>query len=88
MKFYIDGEIVTSEKMPLVVILSEQDKKNISNMDPEAITYCEFDKDKHYPGEISNLLTEARAANDSFASKESMDKIMDDIDESLDGKEL
>ncbi len=56
MKFYINGRIVTSKEMPLVVILSEKDKENICNMEPKARLYGEFDVDINTRKEISDLL--------------------------------
>lgn len=57
MKFYINGRIVTSKEIPLILILSKQDKENISNMKPKVRFYCEFNTDTHTQKEISDLLT-------------------------------
>ena len=42
MKVKIGEKIYDSEKEPIMVILSESDKENISNMLPEATKYCSF----------------------------------------------
>ena len=42
MKVKIGEKIYDSEKEPIMVILSESDKENISNMSPEATKYCSF----------------------------------------------
>jgi hypothetical protein len=42
MKIKIGDKIYDSENEPIMVILSEQDKKNIKNMLPEATKYCSY----------------------------------------------
>ena len=60
MKFYIDNKIVTTDEMPLVVVLSDQDKQNIANMDPDCNVYCMYEKDKHSTEEMRTLLSKAK----------------------------
>jgi len=42
MKVKIGDRIYDSDHQPVMVILSDQDKKNISNMDPKANRYCVY----------------------------------------------
>jgi hypothetical protein len=42
MKVKIGDKIYDSTKEPIMVILSNEDKQNISNMDPEQFKYCSF----------------------------------------------
>jgi hypothetical protein len=42
MKVKIGDTVYDSEKQPIMVILSNDDKKNIENMLPEATKYCSF----------------------------------------------
>jgi hypothetical protein len=42
MKVKIGEKIYDSEKEPIMVILSDADKKNIHNMLPTATKYCSF----------------------------------------------
>jgi hypothetical protein len=42
MKVKVGDKIYDSESEPIMVILSESDKENISNMLPEATKYCSF----------------------------------------------
>ena len=45
MKVKIGDKIYSSEETPVMVILTEQDKLNIANMNPECTKYCVFDND-------------------------------------------
>ena len=62
MKFYIDGKIVTSDDYPLIVILTDKDKRNIANRIEGATVYCLFDEEKHPFNEIDALTSEAKEA--------------------------
>jgi len=42
MKAKIGDKIYDSEKEPIMIILSDSDKKNITNMDPEATKYLSY----------------------------------------------
>ena len=42
MKVKIGKTVYDSEKEPILLILTEKDKKNIGNMSPEASKYCIF----------------------------------------------
>jgi hypothetical protein len=42
MKVKVGDKVYDSEKEPIMVILSESDKKNISNMLSDATKYCSF----------------------------------------------
>lgn len=42
MKVKIGDKIYDSSKEPIMIIMDEQDKKNINNMVPEATKYCSF----------------------------------------------
>lgn len=44
MKVKIGNKIYDSEKQPVMVILNDQDKKNIARMDPECTKYIGFPK--------------------------------------------
>jgi hypothetical protein len=48
MKVKVGAKIYDSEKEPVMVILSDGDKKNIENMFPECTKFCS------YPDSISN----------------------------------
>jgi len=38
----IGNTVYDSEKEPIMIVLTESDKNNISNMDPRATKYCSF----------------------------------------------
>jgi len=42
MKVKVGDRVYSSERQPIMVILTEQDKINIANMVPEATRYAEF----------------------------------------------
>lgn len=42
MKVKIGDTVYDSEKEPIMIIISNDDKKNIENMLPEATKYCSF----------------------------------------------
>ena len=42
MKVKIGDKIYDSNEEPVMIILSEDDKKNIGNMVPQATKYCSF----------------------------------------------
>jgi len=57
MKFFIDGNLITADDMPLIVVLNDQDKEYIANMPPEANVYCVYEDTE---AEVENLMTEAK----------------------------
>jgi len=44
MKVKIDGEVYDAESEPIMLILSDEDKKNIANMLSHCTKYCAFPK--------------------------------------------
>jgi len=42
MKVKIGNTIYDSEREPIMIILSQEEKKHIANMTPEATKYCSF----------------------------------------------
>ncbi len=60
MKFFIDGKVVTSKELPLIVILEKEDKDNIANMASHASIYCDYDYETHSAEEINLLLKHAK----------------------------
>ena len=48
MKVKIGDKVYDSFECPVMIILSKDDKDNISNMHPEATKYCSFPDDKRY----------------------------------------
>jgi hypothetical protein len=59
MKVKVGSKIYDGEHEPVMVILSEEDKKNISNMLPEATKYCSFPDDVAFdPEEILKWMKE------------------------------
>lgn len=47
MKIKVGNKVYDGEKEPVMVILTEQDKKNIANMLPEATRYCMYPSDEY-----------------------------------------
>ena len=52
MKIKIGNRVYTSKDQPIMIILTEADKQNISNMLPECTKYCEYSKDNFTEKEI------------------------------------
>ena len=48
MKIKVGNTIYDSDEEPVMVILTEQDKKNIANMTPEATKYCGWPDDQDW----------------------------------------
>lgn len=55
MKIKIGNKIYTSKDQPIMIILSDWDKQNISNMLPECTKYCEFD-DNLSQGQVEEFM--------------------------------
>jgi len=57
MKIKIGDKIYTTEEHgPLMVILSKQDKDNITRMLPECQRYCQFQETEHTIEEIEEFM--------------------------------
>lgn len=57
MKVKIGNKIYYTDKEPVMVILTEQDKKNIANMVSGATRYCMYPATKHWmDNEYKNIL--------------------------------
>jgi hypothetical protein len=55
----LGSKFYDSNNMPIMIILSDQDKKNISNMSEDAHKYCSFpDNEKLTDDEIRNWMNE------------------------------
>jgi len=57
MKVKVGDKVYSSEDQPIMVILSDKDKDNITNMLPEAHKYCEYPDDMD-PKEVSKWMKE------------------------------
>lgn len=58
MKVKIGDKIYDPEEQPIMIILTEQDKKNIQNMLPEVTKYCVYSKDNYTVEEIESFMKE------------------------------
>lgn len=45
MKVKIGTEVYDSEEQPIMIVLSDEDKNNITQMLPETTKFCSFPKD-------------------------------------------
>jgi hypothetical protein len=45
MKVKIGDQVFDSNEQPILLVLSDQDKENIANMDPEVHKFCSFPED-------------------------------------------
>jgi len=68
MKVKIGNTIYDAEDEPIMVILSESDKKNITNMHPDCTKYCQ------YPEQHSEQEIEAFMGTDQQPKKASKTK--------------
>ena len=48
MKVKVGDAVYDGNKEPVMVILTEQDKKNIANMHPEATRYCVYPTEERW----------------------------------------
>jgi hypothetical protein len=48
MKVKVGNKIYDGEKEPIMVILADGDKENISNMHPDATKYCVYPATEHW----------------------------------------
>lgn len=58
MKVKVGDRTYDSQEEPVMVTLTEQDKKNISNMLPSATRYCMYPSDEWTAKEILEWMTE------------------------------
>lgn len=52
MKVKVGDRVYDGEKEPVMVILSDDDKKNIASMSPKDTKYCSFPTSGVTPGEV------------------------------------
>ena len=57
MKVKVDDKVYSGDKEPVMVILTDQDKENIKNMDPSCTKYCVYPAD-YRPGYIKVWMEE------------------------------
>ena len=69
MKFYIKGQMITTDDTPLILVLTEKDRENITNMKPGHTIYAQFEADNHSCEEIEDLCSEAIILNIGGPSK-------------------
>ena len=62
MKVKVGNTIYDGEREPVMVILTDQDKKNIANMDLEATKYCVYPTEGLTPEHILNWMRESPIA--------------------------
>ena len=75
MKVKIGGRIYDSEEIPIMLILSEKDKKLISSMKKDNYKYCSFPKgDTYTPDLIESFM---KADDDKSLYKEGFNLLMD-----------
>lgn len=60
MKIYLNNSVITSDDQPLIIILSDYDKKLIKNMSPECDVFCVYEKENHSVKEIEKLCAKAK----------------------------
>lgn len=58
MKIKVNDQVFDADEQIVMVILSEQDKKNIANMDPKATKYCVYPIDKYPVDEVRAWMKE------------------------------
>lgn len=58
MKVFVGDQIFTIEDGIIGVILTEQDKRNIAEMEPEATVYSMYDVEGHAPAVVDRVLQE------------------------------
>lgn len=56
MKVKIGDIVYDGEKEPVMVILTDQDKKNIKNMFPECTKYCSYPEEGYSEEEITKWM--------------------------------
>ena len=52
MKVKVGNTITDGDHQPVMVILNDQDKKNIQNMHPDCTKYCVYPTNDYTPKEI------------------------------------
>ncbi len=58
MKVKVGNKVTSGELEPIMVILSEQDKKLIKDMPSDIARYCEYPRDSYTPEEITKWMQE------------------------------
>lgn len=58
MKVKIGNKFYSAEDEPIMIILSEQDKKNISEMPDEYFKYCQYPEGKYDENVVLNWMLE------------------------------
>jgi len=58
MKIKVGDKIYDGDKEPVMIILSEADKKNISQMSPTATKYCSYPDTPEWTGENHKKIQE------------------------------
>lgn len=58
MKIKIGNKVYDGENEPIMVILTDADKKNITNMLPECTKYCQYPEDGFDEKEIDKWMNE------------------------------
>jgi hypothetical protein len=56
MKVKVGDKIYDGDKKPVMIILTDEDKKNIANMLPECTRYCEFPEEGYSVEEIKEWM--------------------------------
>jgi hypothetical protein len=59
MKVKIGDKIYDAEVEPIIITISNEDRRNINNMDPNATLYCVYPEDMDTK-EVMNLLKTAK----------------------------
>ena len=58
MKVKVGNKVYDGEDQPVIVILTDQDKKNIANIFPECQRYCMYPETKHWIGNDNKNIKE------------------------------
>ena len=62
MKVKVGNKVYDHVDQPIMVQLTDQDKKNIANMHPECNVYCIFDEKKHNKDESIELMSDFKTS--------------------------
>ena len=60
MKVKIGDKIYSSDEEPIMLILNEEDRRDLANMAPDALAYCVYPKDKLTVEEIREFMSTAK----------------------------
>jgi len=64
MKFYVNRKMITPQDQPLILILTDQDKKNIAKMLPDANIYCMYETENDSSKDVLALMDEAKGKSE------------------------